>query len=195
MSEHEGERRRFFRIDDEVYLEYEQISEEEYLKAPEELAQIQQSSFGLSADFATLNYEYNPILNSIRNTAPEIAQYFDFINRKLDSLSHYLLEEQIQCEEANKQIVNISASGIAFNSTESIANNQPLRLRIVLLPEKVGIMVFGRAQSCNNREDSSTANHICVDFEHIRYDDQELMIKHNLNKQMQQLRQKSENYD
>ena len=188
VSENENERRRFFRIDDEVCLEYDLISEEAYANAPTELAQIQQSSFGLSANFASLNFEYNPILNSIRSSHTEIAQYFDFINRKLDALSQHLLEEEIPCENSRKQIVNISASGIAFKSQEKLKDNQPLRLRIVLLPEKIGIMVFGRVNHSNKKDKDL----VSIDFEHIRHDDQELMIKHNLNKQMQELRQRSE---
>jgi len=192
-KEQDEQRRRFFRIDDEICLQYDLISEDEYRNAPQELEQIQQTSFGLSADFATLNFEYNPILNSIKSAHPEIGQYFEFLNRKLDALSQHLLEDDIPCEESGLQKVNISASGIAFHCPADIKDNQPLRIRLVLLPEKIGIMVFGRVIHKNK----ATAEHnlISVDFEHIRYDDQELMIKHNLNKQMQELRQRSENND
>ena len=192
MTEHEqdAERRRFFRIDDEVCLEYELISEQEYSNAPQELEQVQDSPFGLSADFASLNYEYNPILNSIRSAHPEVAQYFDFLNRKLDALSQRMLEEEVPCENSTRQLVNISASGIAFRSSESLDENQPLRIRLVLLPEKIGIMVFGRVR--HNHREEENKELISIDFEHIRYDDRELMIKHNLNKQMQELRQRSE---
>lgn len=189
----DGERRRYFRIDDEVCLQYDLISEEEYNNAPAELVQVQQSSFALSADFATLNYEYNPILNSIRSAHPEIAQYFDFLNRKMDALSQHLLEEDVPCSGEHKQGVNISASGIGFESKETLQENQPLRIRLVLLPEKIGVLVFGRVRHHEDGEKNS--NHVIVDFEHIRYNDQELMIKHNLNKQMQELRQRSENRD
>jgi hypothetical protein len=189
----DGERRRFFRIDDEVCLEYEIISEEEYLNAPQELEQVQQTSFGLSADFATMNFEYSPILNSIRSSNPEIAQYFDFLNRKMDALSQRLLERDIPCEESLRMTVNISASGIAFHSSKKLEDNQPLRIRLVLLPEKIGILVFGRVRHNHDREEDKEM--ISIDFEHLRYQDQELMIKHNLNKQMLELRQRSEQKD
>jgi hypothetical protein len=188
--EQDGERRRFFRIDDEVCLEYDLISEQEYSQAPGELEQIKQTPFGLSADFASLNFEYNPVLNSIKSAHPEIGQYFDFLNRKLDALSQRLLEEDIPCEQSSRRLVNISASGIAFRCTDKLEDNQPLRIRLVLLPEKVGIMVFGRA--LRNHQTDADSDLISIDFEHIRYEDQELMIKHNLNRQMQELRQRSE---
>jgi len=188
----ESERRRFFRIDDEVGFEYELISEEEYKTAPEELEKIKQTAFSLTAEFATLNNEFNPLLNSIRNSQPEIAQYMDLLNRKIDAISSKFLEEEIEGLEENTRMVNLSASGIAFKCKTGLADNQPLKLRIILLPEKIGVVIFGRVQDRLRSAEQKKNDIICIDFEHIRYDDQELMIKHNLNKQMQLLRQRNE---
>lgn len=189
----DNERRRFFRIDDEICLEYELIDDPLYHNAPQELEQVEQSSFGLSAGFASMNYEHHPLLNSIKSTQPEIAQYLEFINHKLDILSQLLLEDDIPCDESRRQTVNISASGIAFNSNQAMNPGQGLRMRLVLLPEKVGILVFGRVT--HQQAETNGLRQTCVDFEHIRYDDQELMIKHNLNKQMLELRLRSEGKD
>ena len=188
----ESERRRFFRIDDEVGLEYELISEEEYKNAPEELEQIKQSAFSLSAEFATLNNEFNPTLNGIRTTHPEIAQYLELLNNKIDSISTHFLEEEIDDLDENTYMVNISASGIAFKPEQDFTDNQPIKLRIILLPEKVGVFIYGRVQEKLRSPEQKKNGVVCIDFEHIRYDDQELMIKHNLNKQMQLLRQRNE---
>ena len=191
-NDNDKERRRFFRIDDEIGLEYDLISEEEYLNAPEELFQTKQTAFSLRAEFATLNNEINPTLNSIRNVHPEIGQYLDFLNSKIDTISSRLLEEEIENLEENICTANISASGIAFKPEKPLTDNQPLRLRIILLPEKIGVVIFGRVQEKLRSAEQKDNNIICIDFEHIRYDDQELMIKHNLNRQMQLLRKRNE---
>jgi len=187
------ERRRFFRIEDEICLDYEVITEEEYRNAADELAKIKQSAFSLSATFAALNNEYNPILNSIKHSSPEIGQYLDLLNRKIDSLGQQLLEEENPCSDGNTIKVNLSASGIAFQCDEKLKDSQGMKLKIILLPEKIGVITYGRVQHCLQSKSQRESNIICIDFEHIRYDDQELMIKHNLNKQMQELRQRSEN--
>jgi hypothetical protein len=184
----DDERRRFFRIDDEVILEFQAISETQYSKADEELEEIQNSAFGLSADFATLNHEYNPVLHSIKNHLPEVAHYFELINSKLDKLSHHILDRELITQGPVTQNVNLSAAGIAFECSETFTDNQPMKIRLVLLPEKIGILVFGRVR----RKISDKKNLLCIDFEHLRYNDQELMIKHNLNRQMEELRQRSE---
>lgn len=186
------ERRRFFRIEDEICLDISIVSEHEYKDAPLELSKVQKSAFALSASFATLNQVHLPMMNSIRTSYPEIAQYLDLMNKKLDNLSQHILDEELHCSDKNKQTVNISASGIAFQSKHNYPLNQPLMLRLVLLPEKIGIEVFGRVVS-TQAIDTNDETQISVDFEHIRDEDQEILIKHNLNKQMHELREKSGN--
>ena len=188
------ERRRFFRINDDIFLEYDLLDENEYNNAQEELDAIKHSAFSMSAEFATLNNEFHPLLNNIKQNTPDIAQYLELLNQKIDALSQHLLESQIPAED-NKVSANLSASGIAFRSKKPINKGQGLRLRIVLFPEKVGIMVFGRVMHCDNEKDPHSEHLITVDFEHIRYEDQELMIKHNINKQILELRQRSESKD
>ena len=185
------ERRGFFRIDDEVHLEYEVVNEDEYNNAKNILDEVHESTFSLSANFATLNHDNNYLLNNIRRNSPEIAQYLDLLNQKIDGLSQHLLETSTPSDENNLVVVNISASGIAFNTKENLNKNQAIKLRFVLLPEKVGIQVYGRIIDC--KQDAENTGFLCsIDFEHIRNDDTELMIKHNLNKQMMDLRKKSE---
>lgn len=187
------ERRRFFRIEDEICLDLSVVSEQEYKAAPQELSKVKNSAFALSASFATINQTHLPMMNSIRAGYPEIAQYLDLMNKKLDHLSQHILDEELPCSDENKQMVNISASGIAFESSNNYPLNQPLMLRLVILPEKIGIEVFGRVINTQAIEGSDNKTLISVDFEHIRDDDQEILIKHNLNKQMHELREKSGN--
>jgi len=125
------ERRGFFRIDDEVYLEYEVVSEDEYSNAKQKLDEVNESTFELRANFATLNHDNNYLLNNIRRNSPEISQYLDLLNQKIDGLSQHLLESNTSSSEDNLVTVNVSASGIAFNTNENLDKNQAMKLRII----------------------------------------------------------------
>lgn len=191
IDNEKNERRGFFRIDDDVHLEYEVVNDDEYNNAKQILNEVHESAFALSANFATLNHDNNYLLNNIRRTAPEVSQYLDLLNQKIDALSQHLLEDCVAPTEDNLVSVNISASGIAFNTTENLTKNQAMKLRIILLPEKIGIQAYGRI--IDSKPDTENKGFIAsLDFEHIRNDDTELMIKHNLNKQMLELRKRSE---
>ncbi|MDH5473747.1 MAG: PilZ domain-containing protein [Gammaproteobacteria bacterium] len=187
----QNERRGFFRIDDQIKLEYEIVSDDEYNNATQILNEVHDSSFALSANFATLNHDNSYLLNNIRRGTPEIAQYLDLLNQKIDALSQHLLENEISLSEEGLTTANISASGIAFKTPENLKKNQAIKTKIVLMPEKIGIQAYGRIIDC--RPDTENNNYIAsMNFEHIRNDDKELMIKHNLNKQMIELRKRSE---
>lgn len=181
----EDERRDFFRIDDNVYIDFEIISEEEYKLAPSTLESLNDSSFNLSANFATLNNNINPVLNNIKQLHPEIGAFLDMINGKIDDLSQHILQNNSNYDESKTINANLSASGIQFKSSQILKPQQPIKLELILLPEKIGVLVFGRVV---DTKDGLTS----IVFEHLRPEDQELMIKHNLNKQMTTLREKND---
>ena len=181
----EDERRDFFRIDDEIYLDFESISEDEFTAAPVTLENLHNSSFSLSANFATLNNNVHPILNNIKQLHPDIGEYLEVINSKIDSLSQHILYESSTFDQNKVISANISASGIQFKCDSVFEINQAVKLELVLLPEKIGILIFGRVIK-------SEKDYLAIKFEFLRPEDQELMIKHNLNKQMSELREKND---
>lgn len=185
------ERREFFRIDDEIYLQLDVISSDEYNSAPDTLANLHNDSFSLSADFATLNNNLHPVLNNIKQIHPDIAQYLELINNKIDSLGELLLHKSSTYDENKRINANLSASGILFESEKKLKLGDLLRLELVLFPEKIGVLIFGKAVKIT--ESTNQKQTLSIEFEHIRNEDQELMIKHNLNKQMTDLREKNQN--
>lgn len=190
-NNNDQERREYFRVNDQIYLEYECISEEEHNKAPELLADLENSSFKLSADFATLNNSIHPLLSNIKQLHPDIGEYLDFLNQKIDRVNQLLLVKETNFDESKVIPANLSASGISFASTDTFEASQHVKIELVLLPEKVGILIFGHVVSSADMK--SDGNILCIHFDHIRPEDRELMIKHNLNKQMADIREKNDN--
>jgi len=185
------ERRDFFRIEDEVYLELEIISADEYQTVPDILDNLHNDSFSLSADFATLKNSFHPVFNNIKQVHPEIAQYLELLNKKIDSLGELLLHKSSAYDENKRIKANISASGIMFETESMYTVGDLIRLEIVLFPEKIGVLIFGKV--IKTGESANQKQNLSIEFEHIRTEDQELMIKHNLNKQMLDLREKNDN--
>ena len=185
------ERRDFFRIEDEVYLELEIISADEYQTVPDIPTNLHTTYFSLSAEFATLNNTFHPVINNIKQVHPEIAQYLELLNKKIDSLGELLLHKSSAYDENKRIKANISASGIMFETESMYTVGDLIRLEIVLFPEKIGVLIFGKV--IKTGESANQKQNLSIEFEHIRTEDQELMIKHNLNKQMLDLREKNDN--
>lgn len=180
------ERRNFFRIDDEVHINFQPISDDEFNAAPDTLSQLNDNAFSLSANFATLSSKNAPVLNNIKQLHPDVGEYLDSLNTKIDSLSQHILYATVEEKKLDKTPVNLSASGIQFETSKTFEPQQAMKIELILLPEKVGVLVFGRVIE-------SKASYLSIRFEHLRAEDQELMIKHNLSKQMSELRKKNDN--
>jgi hypothetical protein len=181
------ERREYFRVEDDIYLQWQTVSEDEYAQAEDTLKNLTDNDFSLSADFATLNNKFHPILNNIKQAHPDIAHYLELLNTKLDSLGHHLLQQQDVYNEQKLTHVNISASGLMYAAEKPIPVNSLLKLEYVLFPEKVGIITYGKVVNTTHLENGKHCIHIS--FEHMRTEDSELMIKHNLNTQMNMIRE------
>lgn len=190
-SNKEQERREYFRIDDVVFLTFNIIPIEEFNDGPATLENIENNAFSMSADFASLNNGIHPLLNNIKQMHPDIGEYLDFLNQKIDSLNHLWLVKETDFSEEATIPANLSASGISFHTDEKIEKDQHVKIELILLPEKIGLLVFGTVVDV--KEEKETVNRrISVKYEHIRQEDQELLIKHNLNKQITDLRVKND---
>ena len=181
------ERREYFRVEDDIYLQWQAVSEDEYARADEILKNLTGNDFSLSADFATLNHKFHPILSNIKQAHPDIAHYLELLNTKLDSLGHHLLQQQDVYNKQKLTHVNISASGLMYATKNPLKIDTLLKLEYVLCPEKVGIITYGRVVNTTLLENGEHCIHIS--FEHMRAEDSELMIKHNLNIQMNIIRE------
>src|SRR6056297_391360 len=164
-SSRTDERREYFRVEDDIYLLWHTVSEDEYARAEDILKNLTDNDFSLSADFATLNNKFHPVLNNIKQAHPEIAQYLELLNTKLDSLGHHLLQQQEVFSEQKLTHVNISASGMMYAAAEPIPVNSLLKLEYVLFPEKVGIITYGKVVNTTPLENSEHCIHIS--FEHM----------------------------
>lgn len=184
----QDERRNFFRIEDEICLQYELLSEADYAHAAQELFQAEGSILNVCRNYAWLSYEATQLIHTIKPATAEIAAYLEILNKKIDLLAQQIFETTAHYGSGEHIMTSISASGIAFECITPLPVDQPIRLRMLLLPEKIHILALGRVKHIDQSTTESKACRVNIEFEHIHPIDQELMIRHNLNKQKQLLR-------
>lgn len=184
------ERRKFFRIDDDIYLEYRRLEEDDYQQRLKQPAGARHDSSGLALQLHSLTTQSSNILSQIRKRDPDIGQYLAIIDRKLELLSRALLGSQLGNISGPNTHVNLSGNGIAFLSAETLPRDSKLELRLMLFPGNTVINTLGRVVHCLTGR--STAPHpyrIGVEFTHIAEIARDALVRHTLELQSARLRE------
>lgn len=191
LTKHRSNRRSYFRIDDSVLLTYRQVAEEELLESLNNLEETLGESFILAATFANISRTTKPLNRQVRLEFPAIANYLKVLERKLDILARIMLSQQMGVEEEQTREINLSAGGLEFEASEPLQMGSMLEIKLIVFPSHIGILAGGKVLRCesSNTDPAPAAYRIAVEFTHLRDSDQQLIIKHLLNKQSIQLRQ------
>ncbi|GAA6136009.1 hypothetical protein NBRC116188_27990 [Oceaniserpentilla sp. 4NH20-0058] len=185
MSE---ERRRFFRIDDEVALSFHLIDDEYGGEDSDDLHTMQdmQQEFHVS-----LEVQIRQAMVDVRSQYPKLAPLLDLMNQKINLLhaNEALVEEAPVLKKAN-----LSACGIAFTWGDKLPINQTLMVNIYLQPNHELVRAEAHVAAVDNNPDHPTQSEeayiVRLDFNEMHQAFQEVLIQHVVQRQGHQLRKK-----
>ena len=182
----EAERRRFFRIDDEVAIHFTPMDE---------------GYGGESIDVhpPTLNHEFHLSLEGqirqamveVRSLSPKVAQVLDLLNQKINLLRAV---ENLGVDQPVLKQANLSACGIAFTWHEALPINQQLMLDLYLQPNHELVRTEAHVAAVMDNVSPETRQNepfiLRLDFDNIQTSYQEVLIQHVVQRQSYQLRKK-----
>jgi len=179
------DKRKFFRIDDVMYLSYRLVSPAEVHSARNQDFRLPRHKFTYKANMDRLSRELNPLYNLIKLSDPDIALYLATLDKKINLLSEYLIEDNEAENDIEPQQVNIGAGGLAFISDEPFVSGVMLEIQIKLLPEYIDIFSYGKVISCMQLQESTKqpGYKIAVEFEFMDDDVRDLITRHVLGKE------------
>lgn len=184
------ERRKFFRIDDDVYLEYRLVPEADYQQRLQQPPGSRQDTSALALQLHGLTSQASSLLAQIRKRDPEVGQYLAIIDRKVELLGRALLGSQFGHISGPNHKVNLSGNGIAFSSAEPLDSGSKLELRLMLFPGHTVINTLGRVVHCNAVQGGAPQPYrIGVEFTHLAEMARDALVRHALELQSARLRQ------
>lgn len=188
-----AERRRFFRIDDEIALFYRIIASDE-LPDKQGLTEGISDTFALSAGLHSLTQESRAVLRKLERDQPDVSHYLKILDRKIELVAQTLLMSQTDALQQPTTNVNLSAAGVAFEADQRLDTNECVELKMILPPAMVALVVYGTVVYCEeNRSNEAVARYrVGVDFLNLQDRDREILIRHVVKKQMQQIRDRNE---
>jgi PilZ domain len=194
MTEDFEERRRYFRVSDTINLLHKIIDENQI----QSLSHVSSDVLGncsLHSAIEMLTQEAKSLGGRIERRDPDLYEYLKILDTKINLIAQSMVTRDGDFSDHDKQDVSLSATGLAFCNSTPITIGSFLELRMMLASCLAVIVLYARVVSCNDISDRNTQNPylVCVEYVNITEDDRELLVKHVVKKQLQQLRDKHEN--
>ncbi|MFD2113226.1 PilZ domain-containing protein [Thiorhodococcus fuscus] len=169
----EQERRRFFRIDDEVGLALTPVaaSDEEAAIAAH---QGSTNRIGLLNELRGMRYEHLPQQRSLESKFPTVASYIRILERQLDILAQ-AIDGRDDFPSKPNTMANISAQGLSLMTDEVFAIDSMVSVKLALFPDLCRIEALGRVV---RGETTSPKADVAIEFTHLRDADREAIIRH-----------------
>jgi hypothetical protein len=178
------DRREYYRIDDTIALDFTQLSgvsalDTDVLHDPSPL-------FNLLSDLHLLDFEAQHLLRQISERDRTLSNYLKVMNKRIDLLGQALAQNLLHDVGAPRQ-VSMSESGISFNNAQELALDAHLAIKMVLMPQGLGLLLRGKVVNCRLRDDNQYE--IGVEFEALTDAQRQLMARHILQRQALERRQ------
>ena len=187
----DDERRRFFRIEDLMHLSYREIDNAELNRKVELLEKGMVEHFMINSSLTAITADMAATLRKVEATDPDVAAYLKSLDRKIDLVGKAFMAEDVSVSENKAAPVNISASGIAFDTEEPLKEGTNVELKMLLMPSFTGILTYGKVVGNDKSEvDGKAVNQVRIDFTHLREEDRDMLIRHVIRKQGDMLRER-----
>lgn len=190
------ERREYFRIADEIALDYRLLKDEEVDGLLERMRSRLVDRFTAASSFAATTRQMAHLIHKVQTQSPELARCLQAIDQKLNMIAQLFVSEQMALDDQPTREVSLSAGGVAFRAQHELRTDSLLELRMVLFPSMIGILTISRVIHCERMDDGNSRFpwQVAVEYEHLRETDRELLVRHIMSKETEQLRaQRSEN--
>lgn len=185
------ERRQHFRINDTLSIQYQPIDDATADSVGEELI-----SHGIGpnneekAQLRILQTAFSHIHDQINHHDRDIARALRILNDKITILSQVVYRQDYDTSDDIDLDVNLSGGGLAFLTPQVFEARSPLKVQLSLPSSGVVIQALAKVISCqpHESEHNNEAYYLRLAFTHMHEQDRDLLIKHILLRQAEQLR-------
>jgi hypothetical protein len=183
------ERRRYYRIDDELLIAVSTIAKEQIDDHLEDFW-ANEHAFSIRNSF---NFEIDQHLadrHKIVKKMPELGRYLAVLEKQIRHLTDQLISDDAE-QSMTRKIVSLSAQGVAYFDDQSPPPDELVELKLTLLPSGIRLVIIARVVKIEQDPDLG-GSRVSLDFEHLHEADREILIKHVHARQLESLSSASE---
>jgi hypothetical protein len=187
----EDDRRQFFRIEDTVKLGIRPIDRPELEARVAEMEQGAVGNFSIMSSLEAVTAQMAVNLRRIESRDPDLAAYLRALDQKLEILGRAFLTQESDLVSDQARPVNLSAGGFSLDYGEALPIGQAVEIRMLLFPSFIGLLSYGEVVGCDPLPADAGdgySHQMRIEFVHLREQDRELLIRHVLRRQGEELR-------
>ena len=181
------DRREYYRIEDTIALEFRPLKQGE--TAAGGSADGAPELFDLLSELHLMDFESQHLLRHIHERDRPLANYLKVINKRIDLLGQAVAQSLLRDIGAPRQ-VSLSEGGVSFNHGQALIPGSHLAIKVVLMPQALGLLLRAQVVHCSPREDGQFE--IGTEFEALTDAQRQLLARHILQKQALERRQARE---
>nr|NLU58898.1 PilZ domain-containing protein [Pseudomonas sp. BIGb0427] len=185
----EEDRREYYRIEDRIALEISPLSAAEALGT--DLLQDTSPLFNLLSELHLSEFESQHLLRQLSDKDRTLAAFLKAQNKRIDLLSAVVAQTLLGQLSAPQAVV-LSEGGIEFNRAEPLAAGERVAVKMVLMPQALGLLLRAKVTHCDRQADGQYE--IGTEFVDTT-DAQRQLARYILQRQAQQRRQALEQND
>ncbi|VVO70432.1 hypothetical protein PS862_01309 [Pseudomonas fluorescens] len=178
----EEDRREYYRIEDMIALEIRPLSALE--AAGQEVLQDASPLFNVLSELHLSEFESHHLLRQISERDRNLAAFLKSQNKRIELLSQ-VLAITVLGQLGEPQPVIISEGGIDFRHPTPLAAGAPLSIKLVLMPQALGLLLRARVTHCEHKGDGYD---IGTEFQYPTDAQRQLLARYILQKQAQERR-------
>ncbi|CAN7614991.1 MULTISPECIES: PilZ domain-containing protein [Pseudomonas] len=178
----EEDRREYYRIEDMIALEIRPLSALE--AAGQEVLQDASPLFNLLSELHLSEFESQHLLRQISERDRNLAAFLKSQNKRIDLLSQ-VIAITVLGQIGEPQPVIISEGGIDFQHPTPIAADARLSIKLVLMPQALGLLLRARVTHCDRKGEGFDVG---TEFEHLTDAQRQLLARYILQRQAQERR-------
>ena len=174
----EEDRREYYRIEDRIALEISPLSAAEALGT--DLLQDTSPLFNLLGELHLSEFESQHLLRQLSDKDRTLAAFLKAQNKRIDLLSA-VVAQTLLGQLSTPQAVVLSEGGIEFNQAEPLAAGARVAVKMVLMPQALGLLLRAKVTHCDRQADGQYE--IGTEFVDTTDAQRQLLARHILQKQ------------
>lgn len=151
-TQDEKDRREYYRIEDTIALDFRQLSAAE--AGSHEPLEGGSIVFNLLSELHLLDFESQHLLRHISESDRTLASYLKVINKRFDLLSQAVAQRLLE-DIGPPRAVTLSEGGVNFINPERVDNETQLAMKLVLMPQALGLLLRATVVHCNEIGDGN----------------------------------------